>query len=239
MRMGLRTLCSLALSLLSACGAPRDRAYPEMHSPVTLLRYEGNLLELGAEPELSLEESVGRAVLDLAGRPVRELWVKVSVTNRGPGRAGLISDGCPPAAIRAYRSPARTGPPAWTSEQYTPRGCLFQSGRHDLAPGETVRPEAFQDVITTIDVHYKDTWSRPPRPRPDPPEPGRYYLSVRADLHDEHFRFAPDVPGDGLPPLRMLPRVDTVRVPAGSADLSPAWSSPPERSRVGRLRVRD
>ena len=59
----------------------RDRAYPEMHSPVTLLRHEGNLLELAAEPELLPEESMGRVVRDLEGRPVYQLWVKVSVTN--------------------------------------------------------------------------------------------------------------------------------------------------------------
>jgi hypothetical protein len=56
-----------------------------------------------------------------------------------------------------------------------------------------------------------------------PPEPGRYYLSARVELLDEAQRFGPRSP-DGLPPLPLLPRVDTIRVPAGSVDLNRAWT---------------
>lgn len=137
--------CLSACVALGGCAEPRDRAYPETDTPVTLVRYEGNVLEFRAEPRVVAWPHEG-LVRDAEGRPEHQLRVRVSVTIRGPGHAGFVSSGCDPARIRAYRSPARTGPLAWTFEQYTSGGCPFHSGRHTLAPGETAQPDAFRNA---------------------------------------------------------------------------------------------
>jgi hypothetical protein len=207
---------------LGACAEPRDQAYPEEDTPVTLVQYKGNVLEFRAEPGLDVPQYAERIADGAEGGPEHQLYVSVSITNRGPGPARLNHGACA-VRIRAYRSPARTGPPAWTSEQYRPDWCTDILHHRELAPGETAVAKGLQDVISTIDVHRKNPRSRPPTPRPDPPPRGRYYLSARAELYNDSLP-VPLFPREGPPPVRP-PHIDTIHVPAGSVYLSRAWSS--------------
>ncbi len=134
------------------------------------------------------------------GRHFRELWVTVAVANRGP-RPAHFGHGSMGHVVRfdAHRDSARSGPPDWTSSQYVGGGDALLHVQ-TLTPGEAAAIPEFQ---IRIPFHVlKET----------PPPLGRYYLTAYATLLHNPNKVA---------------WAETIRVPAGSVELTPAFLSRP------------
>lgn len=151
----------------------------------------------------------------LEGVAPTHLITEVRITNTGARRVELGFGGCA-LQVRAYRTPERTGTPAWRSELRTdprnPRvgyGCPGSLGIFLVHPGAS---RTFSGIGGRVPVYEILADSLPE---------GRYYLAAELEVIDSS---------------RREHRADTLRLPAGDVDLRRYKGPLPAEKIVGGLR---
>ncbi|HEV2148806.1 MAG TPA: hypothetical protein VGR37_15485 [Longimicrobiaceae bacterium] len=157
---------------------------PGRYALAVLFRLADRTLEIPAgEVELSprLEGLAFRAETRVKGR---ELHAEASVTNT-TARPVYVEYGACALHLRAYRTPARAGEPAWRSERREPwegtmgYACPSYLASHTLAPGETFSPKELRLRVPLVEV------------LGDSLTDGRYYFTASLRLN---FRPTPEFP---------------------------------------------
>ena len=148
------------------------------------------------------------------GTGPRELVARVVATNPTDRNIYLEYGACS-LRLRAYRTPERTGRPLWHSEYRQPPGsefgyaCPGYLATQLVAPGEVISPAEFNARIPLYEVLGDSLLD------------GRYYFTAVLEFQS----------GAGTTLAN-----DTVRIPAGSADLTSSGDPLPQEREVGGIR---
>jgi len=191
----------------------------------TALRFPGETLEFPGRSAFLTRDTLP-PVSDISGLRYRvetrvepgsprELRTVVTVTNSGPRRVSLEFGACT-LLLRAYRTPARTGRPVWYSERARPRW----AGKDDFGYACPMYL-AHRVLAPGESVSPKEFQARVPVPEilGDSLPEGRYSFTAQLGFAGAN-------------------RADTVRLPAGEADLTPRPDPLPREARLDDLAYR-